>query len=267
MGTQDRRFAQAQRPQGTMHATPATVVPGLMRVSTMVACLLIAAAGVAGMPSSARAACSNEPPSMPEVVILDTPELSPLVARVPLRTREVNGEVRLQNVYGTPEIIKPRLRPVLEARSVAGNGETCWRLARVEVRLEVEASRLEVPEEFAGNACLYIGALVSALEDHDLIHASMRAFWQRVTPRLSQRLGEFQPAVAKDEGAAAQAFNTWLRPRLLGIVEALHAEDGGPRPPPQDAGFEAGQRACPTFLEELTRFKAARQPGGGRTPI
>lgn len=219
------------------------------------------------MPSVVSAACPGGPSAPPEVVILDVPEPSPPVARVPLRTREVNGEVRLQNVYGTPEIIKPRLRPVLEARSVAENGNGCWRLARVEIRLEVEASRLEVPEEFADNACLYIGALVAALEDHDRIHVSMREFWQRVTPRLSQRLGEFQPAIANGEDAATQAFNAWLRPRLLGIVEALHAEDGGPRPPPQDAGFEAGQRACPTFLEELTRFKAARQPGARGAPI
>jgi hypothetical protein len=189
------------------------------------------------------------------------------VVRVPLRTREVNGEVRLENVYGTPEIIKPSLRPTLEMRSMAGNGDACWRLAHVEVRLEVEAGRLEVPEEFANNACLYIGALVSALEDHDRLHVSMREFWQRVAPRLSQYLGEFRSTGADDEAAATQAFYAWLRPRLLHIVQRLHAEDGGPRPPPQDAGFEAGQRACPTFLDELTRFKAARQPGGRRVPI
>jgi hypothetical protein len=238
-----------------------------MRHRHLAALLLILAAAMAAMPSLASAACPTDSLPPPEVVVLEVPHPPLPVARVPLRTREVNGEVRLENVYGTPEIIKPRLRPALETGSSAGTGSACWSLARVEVRLEVEAARLEVPEEFADNACLYVGAVVSALEDHNRIHSSMREFWQRVTPRLSQYLGEFRSAGANGEVAARQAFDAWLRPRLLGIVETLHAEDGGPRPPPPNAGFEAGQRACPTFLDELTRFKAARQPGAQRAPI
>ncbi|WP_146201969.1 hypothetical protein [Teichococcus aestuarii] len=133
--------------------------------------------------------------------------------------------------------------------------------------MEVEAAQLQVPREFSDNACLYIGALVSALEDHNRIHTSIREFWGRVIPRLSQYLGEFRPVNANDKGAATQTFQAWLKPRALRMVETLHAEDGGPNPPPENAGFEAGQRACPTFLDELMRFKAAQQPGIRRTPI
>jgi hypothetical protein len=238
-----------------------------MRHRHLAALLLILASAMAAMPSLASAACPTDSLVPPQVVVLDVPHPPLPVARVPLRTREVDGEVRLENVYGTPEIIKPRIRPALEAGSAAGSGAACWRLAGVEVRLEVEAARLEVPEEFADNACLYVGAIVSALEDHNRIHSSMREFWQRVTPRLSQYLGEFRSSSADGEVAAGQAFDAWLRPRLLGIVKTLHTEDGGPRPPPPNAGFEAGQRACPTFLDELIRFKADRQSSARRAPI
>jgi hypothetical protein len=249
-----------------MHATPVTVVPLAICQRHLPALLLILVGAMAAIPS-ASAACPTTFPTLPEVVIVEAPEPPLPVVRVPLRTREVNGEVRLENVYGTPEIIKPRFQPVVEAHSVAGTNSACWRITRVEVRLEVETARLEVPEEFADNACLYIGALVSALEDHNRIHMSMREFWERVRPRISQHLAEFSAASGNDETAVTQAFNAWLKPRLLGLVETLHAEDGGPRPPPVNAGFEAGQRACPKFLDELVRFKEAQQPGRRRVPI
>jgi hypothetical protein len=218
-------------------------------------------------PSMANTVCSAAPPDRPEIVVLSVPEPSPPVARVPLETREVNGEVRLQNVYGMPEIVRPRLRPVFELRPGTNGRGSCWRLTRMEVRLEFTEARLEVPEEFASNACLYIGALASALDGHDQMHVLMHGFWQRVAPKFSQYMNEFPEVVGDDRNAVEDRFDRWLAPRLLDIIQTLQAEDGGPRFPVQDISLAAGRRACPAFIEELTRFKAARQPTTRRMPI
>lgn len=234
---------------------------------TVVTCSFILFSAVATKPSLANPACPSGPATLPEVVILAVPEASPPVVRVPLETREVNGEVRLQNVYGMPEIVHPRLSPVFEARPGVGGGNSCWRLARMEIRLEFREARLEVPEEFASNACLYIGALASALDGHKQMHALMHGFWQRVAPKFGQYVSEFQPARGEDRQAVEDRFDRWLAPRLLDMVERLQAEDGGPRFPTQDISIEAGRRSCPTFIDELTRFKAALQPARRATPI
>lgn len=99
-----------------------------MRPQHLTTLLLILVMILATVPSAVSAACSAVTPTLPEVVIVDIPEPSPPVARVPLKTREVNGEVRLENVYGTPEIINPRFRPTLEMMPMTGSGSACWRL-------------------------------------------------------------------------------------------------------------------------------------------